>query len=132
MDLFRAKSVASAAAAAALAAAALLATAAAAHAVPSPDYGSNGVITVRYYDTPSGLTASIWDNNNPDGTNELCDFISSGTNEKMVVPFRGSTVLNGHGPGSIYIGNQPSLGGPLHVRVFCEGTGESFEFSTTY
>ena len=129
MNIVRTKSAALAAAAAALAAPALLAAAATAHAVPSPDYGSSGVITVRYYDTPLGLTASIWDDNNPDGTVELCHYVSIGTNGTL--PFNGNSVLNGHGPGSVYIPGRP-LGERWNVSVHCDGTGESFDFSVTY
>jgi hypothetical protein len=131
MDIVGTKSAAFAAAAAALAAASLLATAGTAQAAPSPDYQSNGVITIRYYEGPVGLgvNADIWDNNNPDGVVEVCTYASIGVNGAL--PFNGNAVLNGRGPGSIHIPGGP-LGGQWNVTVNCNGTGQSFNFRETY
>jgi hypothetical protein len=131
MNIVRAKSAALAAAAVALAAAALLATAGTAHAAPSPDYQSNGPITVRYQEGQFGMgvNASIWDDNNPDGVVEVCHYESNGVGGAL--PFNGSAVLNGRGPGTVHIPGGP-LGGQWNVNVHCDGTGESFNFSERY
>jgi hypothetical protein len=107
----------------------MLATAATTHAVPDPDYAYANGITVRYYDTPLGLTVSIWDDNNPDGTAEVCRYASIGANGSF--PFNGNAVLNGRGPGSVFIPAQP-LGQRWHVTALCSGTGQSLDFSVNY
>ena len=119
------------AAAAALAAPALLATAGTAHAVPDPDYSSNGVVTLRYSDAPGGLVAKIWDDNNPDGIVEVCHYASSGVNTMLPLPFTGNAVLNGKGPGTIFIPGQP-LGKRWSVTVNCDGTAQSWNFWVNY
>jgi hypothetical protein len=129
MDVVRTKSAALTAAVAALPAAALLATAPTAHAVPDPDFAYSGGIHVRYYDAPLGLTADIWDDNNPDGTLEVCHYVSVGMNGTM--PFTGNPVLIGRGPGSVYIPGQP-LNEKWHVSVNCDGTGAGFDFAVHY
>jgi hypothetical protein len=129
MDIVRTKSAALAAAAAALAAAALLATAKTADAVPDPGFASKDGIALRYYDAPLGLTVTIWDHNNPDGTVEVCHYASVGANGSF--PFNGNAVLNGRGPGSVFIPAQP-LGQRWHVTVLCSGTGQSLDFSVNY
>jgi hypothetical protein len=121
------------AAGAVLSAAAMLATAAIAEAAPSPDYRSNGPITIRYAEGPFGLgvNASIWDDNNPDGIVEVCHYASIGAGGTSPIPFNGNAVLNGRGPGTVHIPGGPS-GGLWNVSVHCDGSGESLNFSETY
>lgn len=127
MKIVRRKSAALAAAA--LAAPALLATTGTAHAVPDPGYASNGVMTIRYSDTLGGLTARVWDDNNPDGVAEVCHYVSIGANGML--PFNGNADLIGNGPGSVFIPGQP-LGKRWSVTVQCDGTGQSLNFWVTY
>jgi len=124
------KSAALAVAAVALAAPIVLATAGTAQAAPSPDY-VGGPITVRYQEGPAGLgvNASIWDDANPNGVVEVCQYASIGTNGML--PFSGNAVLNGHGPGTIHIPGGP-LGGHWNVSVHCDGTGQSANFPVYY
>jgi hypothetical protein len=121
------------AAGAVLAAAALVATAGAAQAAPSPDYRSNGPITIRYNEGPFGLgvNASIWDDNNPDGVVEVCHYSSIGVNGTAPIPFSGTAVLNGRGPGTVHIPGGPT-GGQWNVSVHCDGSGQSMNFTETY
>jgi hypothetical protein len=131
VNVVRAKSAAWAAAGAALAAPVLLATAGTARAVPDPGYASNGVMTIRYYDAPMGLTAKIWDDSNPDGVTEVCHYGSSGVGGTPLLPFDGNAYLNGNGPGSVFIPGQPR-DGRWSVTVHCDGTGQSLDFRVTY
>jgi hypothetical protein len=131
MGIVRTKSAALAGAAAALAAAASLATAKTADAVPDPSSAGSSVggIHLHYNDVPLGMTVTIYDDDNPDGTAEVCHYASIGADGSF--PFNGNAVLNGRGPGSIFIPGQP-LGKKWHVTVLCSGTGESFDFSVNY
>jgi hypothetical protein len=131
VNIVRTKSAALVVAAAMSAAPVVLATAGTAQAAPSPANQSNGAITVRYQEGEFGLgvNASIWDNNNPDGVVEVCHYESTGVGGAL--PFNGTAVLNGNGPGTVHIPGGP-LGGQWNVNVHCDGTGESFNFSERY
>jgi hypothetical protein len=129
MSSVRTKSAALAAAAVALAAPALLATAGTAHAAPTPAYHSNGVIGIRYYDASGGVTAKIWDHDNPDGVTEVCHYASVGAFGWL--PFNADVGLNGRGPGSVHIPGGPE-GKRWTVTVNCDGTGQSLAFTVTY
>ena len=130
MNIVRTKSAALAVAAAMSAAPVVLATGTA-QAAPSPGNQSNGTITVRYQEGEFGMgvNASIWDNNNPDGVVEVCHYESSGVGGAL--PFNGTAVLTGNGPGTLHIPGGP-LGGQWNVSVFCDGTGQSFNFTERY
>jgi hypothetical protein len=125
------KSAALAVAAAALAAPALLATAGTAQAAPTPEYRGGGSITVHYQEGPAGLgvNTSIWDDANPDGVVEVCQYASAGTNGML--PFSGNAVLNGRGPGTVHIPGGP-VGGQWNVSVHCDGTGQTANFPVYY
>ena len=131
MNIIRTEFAALAVAAAASAAPILLATAGTAQATPSPANQSNGTITVRYQEGEFGMgvNADIWDNNNPDGVVEVCHYDSDGVGGAL--PFVGTAVLNGNGPGTVHIPGGP-LGGRWNVNVHCDGTGQSFSFSERY
>src|SRR6266487_4432736 len=103
MDIVRTKSAALATAAAALAAAASLATAETADAVPDPSSAGSSVggIHLHYNDVPLGMTATIYDDDNPDGTAEVCHYASIGADGSY--PFNDNAVLNGRGPGIVFI-----------------------------
>ena len=117
--------------ASALAAAASLATAQTADAVPDPSSAgsSAGGIHLHYNDVPLGMVASIYDDDNPDATAEVCHYASIGADGSL--PFSGDAVLNGRGPGTVFIPGHP-LGKKWHVTILCSGTGESFDFSVHY
>jgi hypothetical protein len=125
------KSAALAVAASALAAPILLATAGAADAAPSPAYRGGGAITVHYQEGPAGLgvNASIWDDANPDGVVEVCQYTSAGTNGEL--PFSGTAVMTGRGPAIVHIPGGP-LGQQWNVSVHCSGTGQTANFQVNY
>ncbi len=129
MNVVPTKSATLAAACAALAAPALLATAGTAHAAPNPRYSGNGVMGVRYSDAPGGLTAYIWDHDNPDGVTEVCHYASN--SPRGLMPFNADVSLNGNGGSSIFIPGQPN-GWRWNVTVHCDGTGQFLDYSVTY
>jgi hypothetical protein len=109
----------------------VLVTAGTAQATPSPATQSNGTITVHYQEGEFGMgvNASIWDNANPDGVVEVCHYDSDGMGGAL--PFVGTAVLSGNGPGDVHIPGGP-LGGHWNVSVHCDGTGQSFNFNERY